>query len=276
MHYLNDEEKKIVTYSNRHAFPPRPLTDIEKTLARIMFVRDIPSDTPGDVVAKMDETYLLVDKLKELTANNRLADKVKAALASPDTFDEFTEGYPYAKYNYVINGNREQSTLVRLGMAGFSQPQIDQLMRWVAQLALAFYAGLPKGVDTFIWTPHTRHYQTHNMAKATGDKAFYGYALPKEEQALINTLFGDQASDSRPGGNLWAMHHVRLYGIHKSPEVWARLGWGDMAKEVFNTGLEINFGYDHTPVTSVSTAPYWFLELRQERTNSRIRFIVEG
>ncbi len=276
MNYLNEAEKKIVTYTNQYTFPPRKQTGIEEAIARIILVQDIPAVHKNEIDAKEAEIDISLNKIRELTANNRLADKVKAALATPEKFEAFTEGYPYAKYGHLINGNQEQSTLVRLGSAGFTEPQIDQLMRWVAQLVLAFHAGLPKGVDTFIWTPHTRHYQTHNMVKATGDKAFYGYALPKEEQVLVNALFGDQASDSRPGGNLWAMHHVRRYGIHKSPEVWARLGWGDMAKEVFNTGLEINFGYDHAPITSVSTAPYWFLELRQERTNSRIRFIVEG
>lgn len=270
MNYLNADEKKQVTYSNSFTFPPRELTDIEKVIARIMFVREIPVETKGEIIIKQDEINRLVDKLKELTANNRLADKVKAALASPEKLDEFTEGYPYAKYSYIINGNQEQSTLVQLAKDGFTQTQIDQLMRWVAQVCLAFYAGLPKGVDTFIWTPHTRHYQTHNMAKTTGDKAFYGHALPKEEQALINTLFGDQASDSRPGGNLWAMHHVRRYGIHKSPEVWVRLGWGDMAKEVFDKGLEINFDNDY------ADGPCHFLELRHEETNTRLRFIIEG
>lgn len=270
MHYLNDEEKKIVTYSNRHAFPPRPLTDIEKTLARIMFVRDIPTDTKGDIIAKMDEINLLVNKLKELTANKRLADKVKAALESPKKFDDFMEGYPYAKYNYIINGDPKLSTLVQLAIDGFSEVQVQQLMRWVSQVAFAFYAGLPKGIDTFIWTPHTRHYHTHAMFQATKDKAFYGYTLPPQEQTLINTLFADKGVDSRPGGNLWAMHHVRRTELHKQPEVWARMGWGDIAKEVFNTGLEMNFGYD------LANGPYWFLELRHEKTNSRLRFIVEG
>lgn len=270
MHYLNNEEKKQVTYSNHFAFPRRELTEIEKVIARIMFVREIPVETKGEVIAKRDEVNLLVDKLRELTANNRLPDKIKEALKSPEKFDEFTESYPYAKYSYIINASEPLSTLVQLGRDGFTETQINQLMRWVAQVCFAFYAGLPKGVDTFIWTPYTRHYHTHSMAMASKDKAFYGYALPKEEQTLINTLFGDRVTDSRPGGNLWAMHHVRRYGIHKSPALWARMGWGDMAKEVFDKGLEINFGNDY------ADGPYQFLELRHEDTNSRIRFIVEG
>lgn len=276
MYYLNAEEKKLVTYTNKYSFVPRPLTDIEKEIARIILVQSIPTKGKGDTAAKQEELDISLKKLKELTANNRLGDKVRAALVSPKKFDEFTEGYPYAKYGHIINGNLELPTLVQLAAGGFTEAQIQQLMRWVAQLALVFYAGLPKGVDTFIWTPHTRHYNTHNMAKATGDNAFYGYILPPQEQALINTLFGDSPADGRPGGNLWAMHHVRRYELHKSPEVWTRLGWSDIGKEVFGKGLEINFGYDHVSTFTGSTGPYYFLELRHESTNTRLRFIIEG
>lgn len=270
MNYLNADEKKQVTYTNQWTFPPRAQTDIEKAIGQIMVIQSVPAFGKLSVDAKQEAIEFGLNKLKELTANNRLSDKVRAALGSPEKFDAFTEGYPYAKYNDYINGNRQRSTLVQLAYDGFTEGQIQGLMRWVAQLCVAFYAGLPKGIDTFIWTPHTRHFNTHRMFQATGDKAFYGYVLPAQEQALINLLFADGHNASCPGGNLWTMNHVRRSGLHKSPEVWTRLGWGDMAKEIFSKGLEINFDRDH------AQEPYWFLELRHESTNTRLRFIVEG
>lgn len=270
MNYLNEVEKKIITYTNVFTFPPRKQTGIEEAIARIILIQGIPAVHKNEIDAKQAEIDINLDKLTELTASTRLADKVRAALASPEKFEVFTERYPYAKYGHLINGTRERSALLQLGADGFSEVQVQQLMRWVAQLAFAFYAGLPKGIDTFIWTPFTRHYNMHYMAKAVKDNAFYGYNLPKEEQTLINELFADGPAAARPGGNLWAMKHVRRTELHKSPEVFARLGWGDIAKEVFGKGLEINFGYDY------AQGPYWFLELHHEETKTRLRFIIEG
>lgn len=270
MNYLNEAEKKIITYTNQYTFPPRKQTGIEEAIARIILVQDIPAVHKNEIDAKEAEIDISLNKIRELTANNRLADKVKAALATPEKFEAFTEGYPYAKYGHLINGPRRHSALLQLGADGFTEVQVQQLMRWVAQLALAFYAGLPKGVDTFIWTPFTRHYNMSYMAKAVNDKAFYGYVLPKEEQTLINELFADGPGAARPGGNLWARKHVQRTELHKSPEVFVRLGWGDIAKEVFDKGLEINFGNDY------AQGPYWFLELRHEETKTRLRFIIEG
>lgn len=273
MDYLNAEEKKIVTYSNHYAFPPRPQTDIEKQIARLILVQSVPADGKGGADAKQEEISWSLHKLKTLTANNRLSDKAKTALETPEKFDAFTEGYPYAKYNDIINGNRQRSTLVQLACDGFSKENIHGLMRWVSMLCFSFHTDLPKGIDTFIWTPHTRHYRTHDMVKHTGDNAFYGYVLPKEAQGYVNTLFGE---DGRQGGSLWAMNHVRRTELHKSREVWERLGWSDIAKEVFDTGLDISFGYDHSRSSINTASPYWFLELKHAETNTRLRFIVEG
>lgn len=273
MDYLNSNERKQVTYSNHYAFPPRPQTDIEKQIARIIMVKQVPAETKGCKESQQEEINWSLHQLKTLTANDRLADKVKAALETPEKFDAFTEGYPYAKYNDIINGNRQQSALVQLACGGFSKENIHGLMRWVSMLCFSFHTDLPKGIDTFIWTPHTRHYKTHAMAKASGDQAFYGYTLPKAAQELVNTLFGP---DGRPGGSLWSMTHVRRTELHKSREVWDRFGWTDIAAEIFDKGLEINFGYDSVYMGPFSAEPYWFLELKQESTNTRLRFIIEG
>jgi hypothetical protein len=273
MHYLSPDEKKQVTYSNHHAFPPRPLTDIEKQIQRIILVQSLPAEGKGGQDTKREEINWSLHQLKTLTANSRLSDKVKAALETPEKFDEFTEGYPYAKYTDYINGSRKRSTLVQLAADGFKGEYVHALMRWVNKLCLAFYTDLPKGIDTFIWTPHTRHYKTHTMAKATGDKAFYGYTLPADTQRQVNELFGQ---DGSPLGSLWAMHHVRRTELHKDRTVWERFGFNEIAKETFDNGLEINFGYDSVYLGPFSAEPYWFLELRQESTNTRLRFIIEG
>lgn len=273
MNYLNAEERKIVTYSNHYAFPPRPQTDIEKQIARLILVQSIHAEGKGAVAVKQEELNKSLHQLKTLTANNRLSDKAKAALASPEKFDAFTEGYPYAKYNDIINGNRQRSPLVQLACDGFKGQDVHALMRWVSMVCFLFHTDLPKGIDTFIWTPHTRHYRTHDMVKHTGDKAFYGYVLPKEAQGLVNSLFD---GGGRVGSSLWAMTHVRRTELHKSREVWERFGWEDIAKEVFDKGLGISFGYDHSRSSINTASPYWFMELRHAETNTRLRFIVEG
>lgn len=273
MNYLNVEERKQVTFSNHYAYPPRAQTDIEKQIARIIMVQGIHAEGKTANEVKQEELNWSLHQLKTLTASNRLPDKVKAALVSPEKFDEFTEGYPYAKYGHIINGNRQRSTLVQLAYDGFTEEQIRGLMRWVSMLVLTFHADLPKGIDTFIWTPHTRHYRTHDMVKHTGDKAFYGYVLPAQVQAHVNTLFGE---DGRAGGSLWAMNHVRRTELHKSREVFERLGWSDIAKDVFDTGVDISFGYDHSRSSINTASPYWFLDLKHAESNTRLRFIVEG
>ena len=273
MDYLNTNEKKQLAYSSRYAFPSRPQTDIEKQISRVIMVQGIPATTKEEIANKQRELDFSLDQLTELTASSRLTAKVRAALANPEKFEEFTDGYPYAKYIDYINDTRPMSTLVLLARDGFSEESIRNLMRWVSMLCLTFHDDLPKGIDTFIWTHHTRHYKTHSMAKATGEKAFYGYALPASVQAHVGTLFG---KDGSVGGSLWAMHHVRRTELHKSRETWERLGWSDIAKEVFDKGLEINFGHDSVYLGPFSSEPYWFLELKQESTNTRLRFIIEG
>jgi len=274
MNYLTSIEKKRVIYSNRFIYPPRKLSDIEKEIARLILVYRIHAEGTSAIVAKNQEIERSLDQLAVLTCSRRLGDKFRAAMEAPEKFEEFTEGYPYPKYDSFINGDYRLSPVEQLAKDGFTEDDIRGLFRWIGMLLLTFHQDLPKGIDTFIWTPYTRWYRTSDMARCSGDKAFYGYTLPAKVQEHINVLFADK--HGQRGSTRWAMEHVRRLGLHKDRSVWNRFNMGHLTEDLFDKGVEMNFGDDSVRFSNHSSQPYWFLEVKQESTNTRLRFIVEG
>jgi len=264
-HYLTrDEAVRMNAASN---YTSRKLTPIERVIKHVITVNAMPNDTQKEKAAKADEVETVVKVLSEHTSSEYLLAKVRLASYNKVELKALLDGYPYVQFEGLLNGEESLTNIEQFARGGFKLEDLQSIMFWAVELH-ELYAQLPKGRETFIYTPRTADYDFRVLANTTKDPKYYGYALPKEVQKNVATLFHETASGY---GNIRKMFHLRGYDLLNVPNIWKRAAMGDEVAAMLNPNLKIEFVTHKAGWTQFPT-----VMLTDESTKTKLHFVVSG
>lgn len=205
-----------------------------------------------------------IEELKDLcklmldtTGGERLADKLKEAVNDPVAMKSLVEVYPHVEfYDAIKEGPDAFNPFERLH---YTNQPFEVLQSKAATLVefLALLEQLPKGVDTYIYTPWTNVHALR--AHWDGDKKqtrCLGYALPAELQKAITSTLQGRWQESVVGSiiadglfnnkNLWVRARVSepksdfVLSYHEDPKFST---YGDRGRIVKATNKKTNSTY---------------------------------
>jgi len=167
------------------SYKPRELNQQEKILLAGV---ELSKKSKYDIEELKDLCKLLIDT----TGGERLADKLKVAVNDPEAMQGLIEVYPHVEFQDVINAGYEGlKTFERLHYAGIPMESLQSKASTLVEF-FALLEQLPKGIDTYIYTPWTNIHALR--AEWEGDKKqtrYLGYTLsPALQKAITSTVQG--------------------------------------------------------------------------------------
>jgi len=191
------------------SYKPRELNHQEQILMAGIQLSKKPK---YDIEELKDLCKLLIDT----TAGERLADKLKVAVNDPVAMQSLIEVYPNVEfYDAITAGYEGLNTFERMHYAGHPFESLQSKASTLVEF-FAVLETLPKGVDTFIYTPWTNVHALR--AEWDGDKKqtrYVGYALPKALQEAVTRVVKGRWSESQLGA-------IISDGLLNNKDLWSR------------------------------------------------------
>lgn len=266
MQYLTQNElRRTEAIGN---WKPRKLTEIEQLIKTVPGVFSMPNGTQAEKAKKTAVVDELVANLTSLTSTTTLGAKVQLACYQQTALSELLAGYPQVEFYDLLNGGNTQfSSIEKFAMNGFSMNDLQSILAWV-HMAVWLMDDLPMGVDTFISTPHTDYELMRTMAVETKEAKYYGYVLPPKVQANVDNVFNENGFR---GGNLWAIFHLRNFGLLDIASIWKRAKMVTTQQSIPDD-VTVQFKTVECP----RFRKYHEVELARTSTNTRLHFCIPG
>jgi len=195
MNYLTKREQARV--AAHQSYTPRKLTAVELLLKDVETAFLLPSNNQEFRKIKEEVVETLCKRGLELTATERLSNRIKLACYSAESLENLIDDYPYVKFGDVI-GTANYVNLSAIEQAAAQGRTLEELQRVVhvhyakpQQVLKELMDYIPKGVKTIVWTPPVSRSLTNlrEFRKETKNSLAYGISLPQQLQKSVNMSY---------------------------------------------------------------------------------------
>jgi hypothetical protein len=207
--YITRQEARRVNAVRNNK--PRELTQVENILlAGVALTKKDRYD-----ISELNQLCML---MRDSTGGERLADKLKEAVVNPEAMQALIEVYPHVEFNAVIKAGTEAlNVFERLSLANYHYYIVEGL----GEALVEFYALLeemPKGIETFIYTPFTELYALRAQWEANkAEKLYLGYVLNPLTQGSLKSIVRYQAYANN------ALLALINTGLLNNDDLWRRI-----------------------------------------------------